>query len=71
MKIRKISFSIFLLVLSLNSFTQILKVMTYNIRLDVAVDGENDWAHRKGFFTSQIKFYEPDFLGVQEANQTR
>ena len=67
MKIRKISFSIFLLVLSLNSFTQILKVMTYNIRLDVAVDGENDWAHRKGFITSQIKFYEPDFLGVQEA----
>lgn len=46
---------------------QNLKVMTYNIRLDVAVDGENDWTHRKDFFTSQIQFYEPDVFGVQEA----
>lgn len=46
---------------------QSLKLMTYNIRLDVAVDGENDWAHRKDFFTAQIQFYEPDILGVQEA----
>ena len=46
---------------------QSLKVMTYNIRLDVAVDGENDWNHRKGFFSSQIRFYEPDIWGVQEA----
>lgn len=41
--------------------------MTYNIRLDVAVDGENDWNHRKDFFSSQIRFYEPDIWGVQEA----
>ncbi|WP_338407860.1 endonuclease/exonuclease/phosphatase family protein [uncultured Flavobacterium sp.] len=41
--------------------------MTYNIRLDVEVDGENDWTHRKPFFTSQIQFYEPDVFGVQEA----
>jgi endonuclease/exonuclease/phosphatase family metal-dependent hydrolase len=46
---------------------QNLKVMTYNIRLDVAVDGENDWTHRKDFFTSQIQFYEPDIFGIQEA----
>lgn len=46
---------------------QSLKLMTYNIRLDVAVDGENDWAHRKDFFTAQIQFYEPDIFGVQEA----
>jgi endonuclease/exonuclease/phosphatase family metal-dependent hydrolase len=46
---------------------QNLKVMTYNIRLDVESDGENNWAHRKDFFTSQIQFYEPDILGVQEA----
>ena len=42
-------------------------MMTYNIRLDVAVDGENNWSHRKDFFTSQIQFYEPDIFGVQEA----
>lgn len=46
---------------------QTLKVMTYNIRLDVAVDGENDWNHRKDFFNSQIRFYEPYIFGIQEA----
>lgn len=46
---------------------QSLKLMTYNIRLDVAVDGEKDWMHRKDFFASQIQFYEPDIFGVQEA----
>lgn len=46
---------------------QTLKLITYNIRLDVVADGENDWSHRKDFFTSQIQFYEPDIFGVQEA----
>lgn len=46
---------------------QILKVMTYNIRLDVASDGENDWTHRKDFWTGQLQFYTPDIFGVQEA----
>ena len=41
--------------------------MTYNIRLDVASDGINAWPLRKDFFASQIQFYEPDILGVQEA----
>ncbi len=46
---------------------QTLKVMTYNIRLDIAVDGDNDWTHRKDFFASQVLFYEPDLMGIQEA----
>ena len=46
---------------------QDLKVMTYNIRLDVKSDGENSWSNRKDFFSSQIKFYEPAIFGVQEA----
>ncbi|HSD06921.1 endonuclease/exonuclease/phosphatase family protein [Flavobacterium sp.] len=41
--------------------------MTYNIRLDIASDGENDWTHRKDFFNAQIQFYAPDIFGVQEA----
>lgn len=53
--------------LGLLSDAQSLKIMTYNVRLDVAVDGENDWTHRKDFFTSQIQFYGPDIFGVQEA----
>jgi endonuclease/exonuclease/phosphatase family metal-dependent hydrolase len=44
-----------------------LKVMTYNIRLDVASDGENAWPNRKDFLTSQVLFLAPDILGVQEA----
>ncbi|PQJ80537.1 endonuclease/exonuclease/phosphatase family protein [Polaribacter porphyrae] len=43
-----------------------IKVMTYNIRLDVASDGENAWSNRKDFLLSQIKFYEPTVLGTQE-----
>ncbi|WP_369411599.1 endonuclease/exonuclease/phosphatase family protein [Flaviramulus multivorans] len=41
--------------------------MTYNIRLDVASDGENAWTHRKDFLISQVLFFSPDILGVQEA----
>ncbi|WP_396137669.1 endonuclease/exonuclease/phosphatase family protein [Flavobacterium sp.] len=41
--------------------------MTYNIRLDIASDGNNSWGNRKDFFVSQIKYCEPDILGIQEA----
>lgn len=44
-----------------------VKVMTYNIRLDLASDGENRWDNRKDMLASQILFYQPDFMGVQEA----
>jgi endonuclease/exonuclease/phosphatase family metal-dependent hydrolase len=46
---------------------QSLKIMTYNIRLNLDSDRENSWANRKDYFTSQIQFYEPDIFGVQEA----
>lgn len=46
---------------------QTFKIMTYNIRLDVASDGENDWTHRKDFLNGQLQFYAPDVFGVQEA----
>ncbi|CAN1508194.1 ElsH Metal-dependent hydrolase [Flavobacteriaceae bacterium] len=64
--IKKVFFVISLL-LSVFINAQNLKIMTYNIRLDIAIDGENDWSHRKDFFTSQIQFYEPDIFGIQEA----
>lgn len=44
-----------------------LDIMTYNIRLDVASDGENAWTNRKDFLSSKVLFYSPDILGVQEA----
>ena len=49
------------------SYAQSLHLMTYNIRLDVASDGLNAWPYRKDFLSSQIQFYEPDILGIQEA----
>lgn len=61
---------IVLLALGLFAFNvkaQDVKVMTYNIRLDVASDGENRWDNRKEMLAKQVQFYEPDFMGVQEA----
>jgi len=50
-----------------NFYSQTVKVMTYNLRLDVASDGDNRWDNRKTFLLGQVQFYEPDFMGVQEA----
>lgn len=47
--------------------SQSFSVMTYNIRLDIASDDENAWPNRKDFLSSQVLFYGPDVLGVQEA----
>lgn len=64
---QKVVLVICLCVMSFFLNAQTLKIMTYNIRLDIASDGENDWSHRKDFFTGQIQFYAPDVFGVQEA----
>jgi endonuclease/exonuclease/phosphatase family metal-dependent hydrolase len=66
-KINRVFLVLFLLFLSGSFYGQNLKIMTYNIRLDVASDGENAWPNRKEYFTSQIQFYSPDIFGVQEA----
>ena len=82
MKLGKL-FILCLLITSCNSKTESLslKVMTYNIRLDTASDGENAWPNRKGFLTSQILpyFFEifqnvlcleeyPNLIGLQVNN---
>lgn len=69
--LRKIIFILLMSHLSLISQAQTLKVMTYNIRLNVESDGENSWSNRRDFFTSQIQFYEPDVFGVQEATPSQ
>lgn len=66
-KINTIVLVVILLLVSGSFYGQNLKIMTYNIRLDVASDGENAWPNRKDYFTSQIQFYSPDIFGVQEA----
>ncbi|WP_142784704.1 endonuclease/exonuclease/phosphatase family protein [Changchengzhania lutea] len=65
-------FSLTILILAISflnceSKSQNISVMTYNIRLDVASDGENAWPNRKDFLISQILFLSPDIIGIQEA----
>lgn len=45
---------------------QQVKVMSYNIRLDVASDGENRWESRKDKVAALMNYYEADFIGGQE-----
>jgi len=66
-KLCSLSSILILIFISTCCYGQNLKIMTYNIRLDIASDGENAWPNRKDFFTSQIQFYSPDIFGVQEA----
>ncbi len=40
--------------------------MTYNIRLDIASDGDNAWPHRRSALTGLIAYYAPDLVGMQE-----
>ena len=51
----------------------VLRVMTYNIRLDTPADGLNSWAYRRDNLTSQIYWLKPDIFGLQEVviNQKR
>ncbi len=67
MKPKKTVIIFIFMALGIFSYAQTLKVITYNIRLDTDVDGENAWLLRQDYLTSQIQFYEPDILGIQEA----
>jgi endonuclease/exonuclease/phosphatase family metal-dependent hydrolase len=44
-----------------------LRIMTFNLRLDLASDGPNAWPHRRDWVASLIRFHAPDVVGVQEA----
>jgi len=43
-----------------------LRLMTYNIRLDLASDGVNSWPHRRDWVAAQIVWLHPDIFGLQE-----
>jgi endonuclease/exonuclease/phosphatase family metal-dependent hydrolase len=43
-----------------------LRLMTYNIRLDLASDGANAWANRRQWVAAQILWLRPDIFGMQE-----
>jgi endonuclease/exonuclease/phosphatase family metal-dependent hydrolase len=43
-----------------------LRVMTYNIRLDLESDGPNRWSARRSEFIGQVQLMHPEILGLQE-----
>lgn len=46
---------------------QSVRLMSYNIRYDNPADGEDAWPVRRELLASQLRFHQPDVLGVQEA----
>ena len=49
------------------SDSNILRMMTYNIRFDNPADGVHAWPNRKELVASVIRFHKADIIGVQEA----
>lgn len=43
-----------------------IKVMTFNLRIDVPVDGENQWRYRIASVLAMIRDHQPDVLMLQE-----
>jgi endonuclease/exonuclease/phosphatase family metal-dependent hydrolase len=55
-----------LIVLFFSCNSENLSIITYNIRFQSETDGENAWTYRRNFLVNQIKFYNPDIIGIQE-----
>ena len=45
---------------------EVLKIATFNLRMDTPSDGENAWFHRKDMVNDLIRFYGFDLFGTQE-----
>lgn len=43
-----------------------LRVMTFNVRLDTAEDGDDAWPNRRGLVADTIRYHAPDVVGLQE-----
>lgn len=56
-------------VIAVSVLPQSIRVMTFNIRLDIPEDGVNNWNNRKTNFVSLIKFHKADIVGLQEAQK--
>jgi endonuclease/exonuclease/phosphatase family metal-dependent hydrolase len=63
---KKFIFILILCLLFFPSFSQSLKILTYNIRYDNPGDGENSWANRRVWLCEQVKQVNPDLFGIQE-----
>ena len=69
MKSRTVIFLLFLaalLIFCAHDDKSVIRVMTFNVRVDVPSDGENAWSHRKEMVASTIRFHHADLVGIQE-----
>lgn len=55
-----------ILIISLNSNAQNIRVASYNIRMNTQSDGENAWDKRKDRVNELIKYHDFDIMGTQE-----
>ncbi len=62
-----VSITILLMGCSITTLAQNLSVMSYNIRLDLASDGQDAWPQRREALADHVAWLSPDVLGVQEA----
>lgn len=62
----KYAFATLFALIAVNLDAQI-KVISYNIRLSIADDGENSWQYRKSASIDMIEEERPDIFGLQEA----
>lgn len=51
----------------LNHSEKKIRVMTFNIRVNVPSDSLNAWPYRKEIAASMIRFHHADIIGIQEA----
>lgn len=64
---KKIFFQLLLILLATSVYGQeSINLMTYNIRLNIAVDGEHAWPYRKDDVISTIKFHNAEIFCLQE-----
>jgi endonuclease/exonuclease/phosphatase family metal-dependent hydrolase len=68
---KKLLLPLFLLLLGSLSYSQEIKLMTYNIRYENTTDGDNVWPNRRDYVLSQVNYYEPDIFGTQEGLESQ
>ena len=64
--LRKTTLFILALLLSISAGASV-RVMSYNVRLGVANDGDNAWEIRKDATPAMLRDIRPAVFGVQEA----
>ena len=48
------------------SCSEMIRFMSFNLRLDTSSDGENAWPYRKEMVARVMRFHKADFVGIQE-----